>query len=229
MTVNLLAILRCSGIATEKAENYPIWASCQSIYLIMHILCLTSQSVVDQCWLLHLALSLEMEFASLEENKMQLNLRQQLQNKTWSIAELYQLQEGCRVVRTAVSPPANRAILHWCSSSCRGIKPWTAELHHLQERSCKVVITAASPPANRVMLHIEAAAIAEKQNFDCRVNSNHKRERERERERCKWVAEQHFHQMCMLHTQIGQCKKWLQQSAQPMLLGWTWWHMPMHC
>jgi hypothetical protein len=26
--------------------------------------------------------SLEMEFASLEENKMQLNLRQQLQNKT---------------------------------------------------------------------------------------------------------------------------------------------------
>jgi hypothetical protein len=35
--------------------------------------------------------------------------------------------------------------------------------------------------------------------------------------------------MCMLHTQIGQCKKWLQQSAQPMLLGWTWWHMPMHC
>jgi hypothetical protein len=55
-------------------------------------------------------------------------------------------------------------------------------VHHLQERSCKVVITAASPPANRVMLHIEAAAIAEKQNFDCRVNSHHKRERERERE-----------------------------------------------
>jgi hypothetical protein len=168
-----------------------------------------------------------MEFASLEENKMQLNLRQQLQNKTWSIAELYQLQEGCRVVRTAVSPPANRAMLHWCISSCRETKPWTAELHHLQERSCKVVTTAASPPANRVMLHIEAAAIAEKQNFDCRVNSNY--ERERERERCKWVAEQHFHQMCMLHTQIGQCKKWLQHSALPMLLGWTWWHMPMHC
>jgi hypothetical protein len=56
-------------------------------------------------------------------------------------------------------------------------------LHHLQERSCKVVTTAAPPPANRVMLHIEAAAIAEKQNFDCRVNSNYERERERERER----------------------------------------------
>ncbi len=126
--------------------------------------------------------SLEMEFASLKENKMQLNLRQQLQNKTWSIAELYLLQEGCRVVRTAASPPANRVMLHWCSSSCRETKPWTAELHHLQERSCKVVTTAASPPANRVMLHIEAAAIAEKQNFDCRVSSNYERERERERE-----------------------------------------------
>jgi hypothetical protein len=102
-----------------------------------------------------------MEFASLEENKMQLNLRQQLQNKTWSIAELYQVQEGCRVVRRAVSPPANRAMLHWCSSSCRQTKPRTAELHHLQERSCKVVTTAASPTANRVMLHIEAPAIAE--------------------------------------------------------------------
>ncbi len=55
-------------------------------------------------------------------------------------------------------------------------------MHHLQERSCKVVTTAASPPANRVMLHIEAAAIAEKQNFDCKVNSNYERERERERE-----------------------------------------------
>jgi hypothetical protein len=119
-----------------------------------------------------------MEFASLEENKMQLNFRQQLQNKTWSSAELYQPQEGCRVVRTAVSPPANRSMLHWCSSSCRGIKPWTAELHHLQERPCKVVTTAASPPANRFMLHIEAAAIAEQQNFDCRVNSNYERERD---------------------------------------------------
>jgi hypothetical protein len=50
---------------------------------------------------------------------------------------------------------------------------------------CRVAssTTAASPPANRVMLHIEAAAIAEKQNFDCRVNSNYERERERERER----------------------------------------------
>jgi hypothetical protein len=33
------------------------------------------------------------------------------------------------------------------------------------------------------MLHIEAASIAEQQNFDCRVNSNYERERERERER----------------------------------------------
>jgi hypothetical protein len=30
------------------------------------------------------------------------------------------------------------------------------------------------------MLHIEAAATAEKQNFDCRVNSKYERERERE-------------------------------------------------
>jgi hypothetical protein len=50
------------------------------------------------------------------------------------------------------------------------------------------------------MLHIEAAAIAEKQNFDCRVSSNYERERERERERdvsgsqnSIWVKEQSQH------------------------------------
>ncbi len=171
-----------------------------------------------------------MEFASLEENKMQLNLRQQLQNKTWSIAE-YQLQEGCRVVRTAVSPPANRAMLHWAAA--------VAEKQNLGLQSCIIYKRDHVRLLQQQHLHQQTGSCYTLRQQQLQRNKTliaeltattreRERGRERERERCKWVAEQHFHQMCMLHTQIGQCKKWLQHSALPMLLGWTWWHMPMH-